>query len=114
MGEVRVDGIELQTKAGNRLIVGTGAAWKVSPGTPEKLFGGGFQAGLSGSSTVAEKAPPRWGAGLSAACAWGSACSVGPVLALPPVRLLGLQGELTVGATVSSKPVGMLTGVVRF
>jgi hypothetical protein len=96
LGEVVVDEVHLETRAGNRVVAGTGVARRVRPGPETRLFGGPFRAPLS---SVAEKAPPeaaapRWGFGGGAAASdRGAGASL--VVGTPSARvpLLGWRVE---------------------
>lgn len=54
-GEVRVSEAVLETRAGNRVLVGSAEALRVAPGPPVRLFGGPFQTDVT--SALGEPAP---------------------------------------------------------
>jgi hypothetical protein len=97
--EVRIDQVMLETKGGNHLLVGTAAAYRLTPTPAALLFGGPFRAELTEAAEKASPAvaAPRWGAG-----AWvgvgREGWAVGPAVAAPPVRLWRLQLEGIAGA----------------
>lgn len=94
-GEVQVDEVVLETRAGNLVLVGAASAWRAAPDRA-RLFGGPFRADLG---EVAGAAPPRpagWGVGV-----WSGVSrdgwAVGPAVAAPPLRLWTLQLEAILG-----------------
>lgn len=95
-GEVQVDEVVLETRGGNRVLVGAASAWRVAPDR-SRLFGGPFRSDLGEVAVAAPPAPPGWGAGI-----WSGVSrdgwAVGPAVAAPPLRLWTLQLEATIGA----------------
>ncbi len=107
-GEVRVDSVLLQTRAGNLVFVGAASAWRLEPGPPARLFGGQLTA------KVAAEAPERpagWGFG-AAVIAGRAGWMVGPTAASPPLRLWRYQGEAQIGALAG--PGGEWAGTASF
>lgn len=95
-GEIRVDQVALETREGAQLLVGAASVWRLDPAPQTKLLSGGFQATLS---TAKKEAPPqtlRWGGGLYLGLS-REGWAIGPAVALPPARLLGMQGEVVLG-----------------
>jgi hypothetical protein len=110
---IEVQEVTLQTKQGNILVVGTAAAWRESA-PRARLFGGKFQSTASSASGLVPASPPRWGAGVGGLC-MAAGCAAGPVLALPPWRILGFQVETTLGVLVGGPGAGLTgSGVVRW
>ena len=108
-GEIRVDSVLLETKAGNLLFVGAASAWRVEPGPPARLFGGQLMA------KVAAEAPERpagWGFGAVAGCG-REGCGVGPGVALPPLRVGPVQVEVTGGVEMLGRVGASATATVR-
>ncbi len=116
-GEVRVDQVVLETRAGNRLLVGTAAAWRMSPAPATRLFGGPFQAALSNIAMEAppQVAGPRWGAGVWLGVG-RDGWAAGPALALPQARLGPLSLEAVIGAGLGPTGTwqGGATGIARW
>lgn len=114
-GEVRVDQVVLETKGGNKVLVGAAAAWRLMPAPETKLFGGPFDADLTG---FAEKVPPdapgsRWGAGPLVGVS-GQGWLAGGVLTSPEARLplIGWRVSAAVVAAAGSSQGLALAGVV--
>jgi hypothetical protein len=95
-GEVLVDEIVLETRGGNRILVGAASAWRASPARA-RLFGGTFNSELGQVDAAAPASEPGWGAGVWAGVS-REGWALGPALALPPLRLWSLQLEATLGA----------------
>ena len=60
--ELRVDEVVLETRAGNRVLVGAASAWRLEPAPVTRLFSGPFSAPLASAEAV-EPAPagvPTW------------------------------------------------------
>ena len=55
--EIRVDQVELETKAGNRVLVGTAEAWRLTPEPETKLIAGPFEADFTHVSGLAPSPP---------------------------------------------------------
>jgi hypothetical protein len=92
-GEVRVDEVILETKAGNVVLAGAASCWRLEPAPAARLFGGP----LRGSLSVAKPRPEAgWGAGVWTGVG-REGWAAGPALALPPARLWRLQVEAVVG-----------------
>ena len=115
LGEVRVVEAQLRGSAGSRVVVGSAEAWRLEPGPPARLFGGPLRAPVEQAVVEAERPLPRWGAGV-AVYAGRDGWAAGPAVALPPLRLWGLQGEAVVGA--GAGPTGAwqagATAIVRW
>lgn len=94
-GEVQVDEVVLETRGGNRVLVGAASAWRVAPDRA-RLFGGSFSADLGELAVAAPPRPPGWGAGI-----WSGVSrdgwAVGPAVAAPPLRLWTIQLEAILG-----------------
>jgi hypothetical protein len=107
--------VVLDGPGGARLVVGAASAYRVTPEPRARLFGGPFRAALSEASSVATPGAPGWGAGVYVGLS-RDGWAAGPALALPPVRLWGLQGEVVVGAGLGSNGVwaGSGTALVRW
>ncbi len=114
-GEVRVDEVVLDTKAGSRVLVGAASAWRAGP-NPVRLFGGSFSAPL----TTADVTPPpvvqrsRWGAGAYIGVAKGNGWSYGPALAFPQLSLWSLELDTTVGVGLGTTIQAGATAIVRW
>jgi hypothetical protein len=101
-GQIDVQAAELRTEAGNRILVEAAEASRVDPdGSKVRLFGGELRSDLTKylSSEVKPEQRPGWGVGAVASVGGGVA-SVGPALAFPPLRFLGLSIEASAGLTV--------------
>jgi hypothetical protein len=101
-GEVRVDQVVLETRKGNRVLVGTAAAWRLSP-PATRLFGGPFRAELT---EVVTAAPPpaaraRWGAGVWLGVG-RDGWAAGPAVAWTAARVWGAELEMVGGGGVGS------------
>jgi hypothetical protein len=110
VGEIRVDQVELETREGARVLVGAASVWRLDPAPQAKVMAGGFQAPLSVAKEPARPAPPGWGAGLYAGVS-RDGWALGPALALPPARLLGMQGEVVLGVGVGPSGAWQGSGV---
>lgn len=98
---IEVDTVDLETKAGNTLVVGTASVFRVDPPPKELLASGRFQAPLSRSEALAPPSEPRWGVAALAFCgAPGCAFGGGPMF--PPVRVLGARVEAVSGLLVGA------------
>jgi len=113
--EIRVDQVTFETRAGNRVLVGAAAAWRLDPAPKAQLVSGTWQADVT---EALGSAPPvalgaRWGAGVAIL---GSAHGLAPAIALaaPPLRALGLSMELSVAAGWGTEgPAGSALLLVR-
>ncbi len=99
LGEVRMESVELQTKAGNHVVVAALSAWRLSPEPATVLLHGPAEAPLS---RAAEERPPdprglSLGLGLTGAVG-PEGWMVGPLVGAPPRDALGLRWELMGGA----------------
>jgi hypothetical protein len=101
---IAVEQLELQTKAGNTLIVGTGLVYREPP--HQLLAGGRFRSQLSDSASLAPPRTPRWGALALGTCGVGG-CGLGAGVLLPPwtLPLVGWRLESLVAA--SALPSGL-------
>lgn len=113
--EVRVDQVELETRDGARVVAGAAAAWRLEPGPPARLFGGGFQARLSKAQGEVELQPPGWGAGVWLGVG-REGWAAGPAAAFPPLHLGPLQLELVAGVGLGTGGMwqGGASGIVRW
>lgn len=109
---VTVDVLELLTRAGNTLAVGTASVYREDPLPRELLAAGKFQSALSRSMELATPAPPRWGAMLLGVCGL-SGCGPGAAVLLPPVTLplVGWRAEALVGAAAGPGGLVALGGL---
>jgi hypothetical protein len=97
--ELRVGSAALETRAGNRVVVGVLEAWRVEDRA--RLAQATYSADV-GQATVAQPArPPGWGAGVSV-FGGKEGWSIGPAASPPPLRLWGLTGEAILGAGVGA------------
>jgi hypothetical protein len=96
-GEIRVTSVQLQTEAGNKILIGTAEAWRLDPGPAALLFGGPFSAKATEVSGWPGDLirPSKWGIGPAVFYAGGF--RPGLVLAAPPFRVLGLEFSPLVG-----------------
>lgn len=113
-GEVLVDEVLLETRGGNRVLVGAASAWRAAP-ERGRLFGGPFQADLGRVEVAAPPRPPGWGAGVWTGVS-REGWAVGPAVAAPPLRLWSLQLEVNAGAGLGPDGVwqGGGSAVVRW
>ncbi len=95
---VEVDALELKTKLGNALVLGTAAVYVDDP-VRALLARGSFRSTFSLAEELARPPPPRWGAGALGICG-GGGCGPGVVVAPPPVTLplVGWRVESLLGA----------------
>lgn len=112
--EIRADEVLLQTKAGNRLLVGTASLWRLNPLPIGPVFSGAFQAPVTEAAEVKPVVrEATWGAGVYGFCA-AEGCGAGPRVALPPVHVWRFQIEADAGATIVGRPSFAAGAVVRF
>lgn len=99
-GEIRVDAVALQTRAGNRVLVGAASAHRLNP--EARLFGGSFSAPVTWAAEREPATPAvrRWGAGPWLGVS-SSGVAVGAAVAAPPARLFGIGLELSLGGGVT-------------
>lgn len=64
-GQIRVDAVRAETKAGNVVAVGNAEAWRVQPEPATLLFGGPFEASLSSVVEAEVKPQANWALGAS-------------------------------------------------
>ena len=114
-GEIRIARAGLETRQGNEVVIGTAEFWRVAPEPAERLYEGIFDAKVSHVSVLKEEPAPRWGAGVFAGAA-KDGWALGVAVAVPPLRLFGLQLEATLGmgAGPTGGTQGALTGIVRW
>ena len=114
--EVRVNEIDIETKADNRVAVGTGECLRVSPPPETSLARGPFEAKLTTVSQLEEPRPasdPGLGLGV-AAFASGKGTALGVAISPPPLRIWALQLDLTIaGGTGNGGPHGAATVIGR-
>jgi cell division protein FtsB len=109
--DVQVDVIELETKLGNTIAVGTAQVSKVGP-PPQLLASGSFRSELSKSASLSRApASSGWGAGPLGDCG-GGGCSAGVLLAPPPftLPLVGWRVESVVGGAAGGGGLRALGG----
>jgi hypothetical protein len=115
--EVRVSEVDLLTKAGNQVVVGTADCRRVSPPPETSLARGPFEARLTTVSELELPKPetaPGLGLGV-AAFASGSGTALGVAFGAPPLRLWALQLDLTLaGGTGTAGLQGSATVLGRF
>jgi len=110
---IDVDVVDLETRAGNTLVVGTASVYREGA-TPALVLQGGFQASAGSTAVRAEQArPASWGFGGVAMCGTAGACLGGPLLAFPPLTLLGVQLEAQAGLLLGSQVAATAAIVVR-
>jgi hypothetical protein len=98
---VEVDEVTVETKVGNKVLVGAASCWRETP--PETmLYRGPFQVPMSQASEVAPPPPPRWGAALLFV-ATQDKVGVGPSVLFPPFRVFGLEGDASGGFAAGSR-----------
>jgi len=111
---IEVEQVELQTKAGNTVVIGVASAYVLEP-IKALLAEGKFQSPLSASHSLETALPARWGFGGAIACPWGGRCSYGPAAAFPPLSLLGVRLEATAAVMGGSGTLwGNVVGIVRW
>jgi hypothetical protein len=115
--EVHISEVDLQTKAGNRIVVGTGECLRVLPAPETSLARGPFEASLTQVDElepIPRDVTPTLGLGV-AAFASGKGTALGVAIAPPPIRLWSLELDLTIAAgTGSGGPHGSATALGRF
>jgi hypothetical protein len=62
-GQIRVDAVRAETRAGNVVAIGQAEAVRVAPPPETVLFGGPFEAALSSYTEAAITPAPRWSLG---------------------------------------------------
>jgi hypothetical protein len=110
---IDVDVVDLETRAGNTLVVGTAQVWREGD-PPALVLQGGFQA--QAGSTAVRAEPPRpatWGFGGVAQCGSSGACLGGPLVAFPPLTLLGVRVEAQAGLLLGSQLAATAAIIVR-
>jgi hypothetical protein len=119
LGQVRLTAFHFKTEAGNRVIVGTGSAWRLDPGPPTKLFESPIEAKVSTSEASDAVAPPTvaagvtsgWGAGIMVTASRGGGWSVGPAVVTP--TFLHTEVVLSAGVGPNGEVSAGLTAVVK-
>jgi hypothetical protein len=109
---IEVEQVELQTKAGNVLVVGVASAYVLEP-VKALLAEGKFQSPLSAAKSLETSSPPRWGVRASVAFLPQGRVQGGGV-ALPPFNLLGVRLEPSVAVLGGVTFVGVFDMVARF
>lgn len=66
VGQIRVNAVRAETRAGNLVVVGEAQAWRIEPGPEALLFGGAFDEKLSVTSEAPPVVLPRWSLGAGA------------------------------------------------
>jgi hypothetical protein len=92
----QVDEVTVETKAGNQVVLGAASCWRESPPPETMFYRGNFEAKTSTANVTAEPSPVRWGAGLTF-MATTDKVGVGPLVLFPPVRVWGLEGDISAG-----------------
>lgn len=109
---IEVEQIELQTKAGNIVVVGVAAAYVLDP-VKALLAEGKFKSYLSDSRKLEVASQPRWG--VLASVAWLPMGRVqGGGVLFPPITLLGMRLEPSAAILGGATFVGQATLGVRF
>ena len=98
----QVDEVTVETKAGNRVVLGTASCWRESPPPETMFYRGVFEPKVSKVDVIVEASPVRWGAGLTF-MATTDKIGVGPLILFPPVRLWGLEGDISGGFAAGFK-----------
>ena len=99
IGELRMESVELQTKAGNHVVVAALSAWRLEPEPATVLFHGPAEAPLSRASEERPADPRGLSMGLGLTGAVGpEGWLVGPLISAPPRDVIGLRWELLGGA----------------
>jgi len=111
-GEVRVEQVVLETRGGNRVIVGVGEAWRLEPAPAARLFGGPFRAELSRIGVEEPEERPGWAWGVVAGCG-KAGCGVGPGGAFPPLRVGRWQVEASAGVQLLGRVEAVAQLLVR-
>lgn len=94
-GRIDVEAVELEGKAGSRVILGTASAWRVIPPPATRLFAGPFKAE---ASEVVSAEPPRERPGVGVGLgvmATREGWTVGPAVAARPLSMGPLRLDLT-------------------
>jgi hypothetical protein len=94
-----VKGAALKTEAGNVVVVATGEAWRLAPDA--LLFGGPLHLDASYLKPPDPVRGPGWGIGAALVVS-RHGYGLGPAVAAPPLRLLGLQLDASGGVTLGS------------
>jgi len=98
----QVDEVTVETKAGNQVVLGAASCWRESPPPETMYYRGAFEAKTSKVDVIVEASPVRWGAGLTF-MATTDKIGVGPLILFPPVRLWGLEGDISAGFAAGLK-----------
>lgn len=109
---VQVDALELQTRKGNVIVVGTADVYRTEPPPKTKIASGRFQTQLSSAQSLVQ--PQESGLGVFAIGACGkSGCGPGGGLLLPPftVPLLGTRVEPILGVVAAPGEVLVAGGL---
>ncbi len=114
--EIRADEVVLETRSGNRVLVGTATAYRLNPLPIGPVFGGPFVAPLTEAAEVKrQERPAGWGAGVWAGVT-RQGWAVGPAFGLPPVKVWRTQVEVAAGGGLGpgGEWSGGATALVRF
>jgi hypothetical protein len=111
--ELRVDQVELRTRAGNVVLVGSASAWRTDPPPEVQLVAGKFEQTATTLSDLATKQAPSWGFGVAefaGSYGWAS----GAAVLAPPLMVLGHELDLGLSAGIGTLGfVGSASVVVR-
>lgn len=107
---VEVDEATVETKAGNKVLLGAASCWRLTPPPETKLYQGNFESPLSQAAVVAEASKPGWGFALLFA-ATTDKVGVGPVVLLPPFRVFGGEVDASAGFAAGSR--GFVAGTAQ-
>lgn len=99
--EIRVDQVELETKAGNHVVVGAAECRRVAPPPETRLAGGPFEASLTTAAIESEAKPDSrgWGVGPTV-MASNAGVAYGLAVSAPPLNVFGIDFEVGVAGGV--------------
>lgn len=109
-GEIRLASASFATRGGNTVFVGAAEAWRSEP-SPALLFGGA----LAAETTIERPTlSPGWGFGAGVTFS-REGWAAGPVVGIPPARLLGRSIEASAGIGIGSNSmwIAQLQAIVR-
>jgi len=116
MAEIRVDQVEIETKAGNRVIVGAAECRRVEPKPETRLAGGPFEASLTTAMVIGKpkQKPPGWGVGPAVMVSSSDGLAYGVAVSAPPLNVFGVDFEVGLaGAVGKSSMQGFAIMLVR-
>jgi len=101
--ELKIDQVELQTKAGNIVLVGSASAWRTDPPPAEQLVTGKFEQStttISGIDTIPKKLP-GWGYGV-AGFVGNKGWAPGLTVSAPPLTIFGYEFDVNLAAGIGT------------